>query len=88
MKLDVPVEGMEVSKNGYTKIIYYDSVKDSLGCDGQCINFKIADINWKKSLQTNKLVHLRPKLFINSVPESTMKLAGSIDFSVKFNLGF
>ena len=88
VKLDVPVEGMEVSKNGYTKIIYYDSTKDSLGCDGQCINFKIADINWKKLLQTNKLVHLQPKLLINSVPESTMKLAGSIDFSVKFNLGF
>ena len=87
-KLDVPVEGMEVSKNGYTKIVYYDSSTDSLGCDGQCINFNIADIDWKKLLQTNKIVHLQPKLVINSVPESTMKLAGSIDFSVKFNVGF
>jgi len=88
MRLDVPVEGLEVGQNGYTKIVYFDSSTDSLGCDGQCINFNIANIDWKKLLQTNKIVHLWPRLIINSVPESTMKLVGSIDFSVKFNVGF
>ncbi|MDD4974925.1 MAG: hypothetical protein PHY93_11275 [Bacteriovorax sp.] len=88
LKLDSPIEGPPVDADGYSTIVYYDRAKDSLDCDGRCIKLNLASIDWKKLLQTNKLVHLRPKLVINSVPLSTMKLAGSIDFSVKFNLGF
>lgn len=88
VKLDSPVEGVPVDANGYSKIVFYDRSKNSLECDGRCIKLNIAPVDWKKILQTNKLVHLQPKLVINSVPLSTMKLAGSIDFSVKFNLGF
>jgi hypothetical protein len=88
VKLDNPIEGLPVDANGYSKIVYYDSSKNSLECDGRCIKLNIAPVDWKKLLQTNKLVHLQPKLVINSVPLSSMKLAGSIDFSVKFNLGF
>jgi hypothetical protein len=88
IKLDSPVEGLPTDENGYAKILYFDSSKNSLRCDGRCIKFNIADVDWKKLLQKNKFVHIQPKLVINSVPKSTMKLAGSINFSVKFNLGF
>lgn len=87
-KLDSPVPGLPVDKNGYSRIVYYDRTKDRLGCDGRCIKFNIAPVNWKALLMTNKFVHLQPKLIINSVPQSTMKLAGAVNFSVKFNLGF
>jgi hypothetical protein len=88
LKLDSPIDGLPVDANGYSKIVYYDRTKDALDCDGRCIKLNVANVDWKKLLKANKLVHLQPKLTINSVPLSTMKLAGSIDFSVKFNLGF
>lgn len=88
IKLDYPAEGLPVGPDGFSKIVYYERSKGSLGCDEQCIKLNIANVNWKSILQNNKIVHLQPKLIINSVPLSTMKLAGSIDFSVKFNLGF
>jgi hypothetical protein len=88
IKLDSPVEGLPTDEKGYAKILYFDSSKNSLRCDGRCIKFNIADVDWKKLLQKNKFVRIQPKLVINSVPKSTMKLAGSINFSVKFNLGF
>lgn len=88
VKLDSPVPGLTADSNGYSRLLYYDSSKNPLECDGSCIKLNIARVDWKKLLQNNKLVHLLPKLVINSVPRSTMKLAGSIDFSVKFNLGF
>lgn len=87
-KLDNPVPGLPVDAQGFSRIVFYDRAKDSLGCDGHCIKLNIARVNWKQLLKTNKLVHLQPKLIINSVPLSSMKLAGSIEFSVKFNLGF
>lgn len=87
-KLDNPVPGLPVNDQGFSRIVFYDRAKDSLGCDGHCIKLNIARVNWKQLLKTNKLVHLQPKLIINSVPLSSMKLAGSIEFSVKFNLGF
>jgi hypothetical protein len=87
-KLENPVEGLAVDKHGYSRLIYYDSGADSLLCDEKCLKLNIVQVNWKELLRTNKIVHLQPKLTVNSVPASTMKLAGSIDFSVKFNLGF
>lgn len=87
-KLDNPVAGLPVNAEGFSRIVYYERAKDSLGCDGRCIKVNIANVNWKLLLKTNKLVHLQPKLVINSVPLSSMKLAGAIEFSVKFKLGF
>ncbi len=87
-KLDYPVPGIPVDANGYTRLVYFNQAKDKFGCDGRCMKLNIAPIDWKELLRTNKLIHLQPKLTINSVPLSTMKLAGSIDFSVKFELGF
>jgi hypothetical protein len=87
-KLDSPVPGIPVGPDGYIRLVYFSKATDSYGCDGRCIKLNIAPIDWKELLKTNKLVHLQPKLTINSVPLSTMKLAGSVDFSVKFNLGF
>lgn len=87
-KLDTPVTGLRMDGNGYSRIVYYDSAVDRLKCDGHCIRLNVANINWKELIQNNKLVHLQPKLVINAVPVSTMKLAGSVKFSVKFNLGF
>lgn len=87
-KLDIPVPGVPVDASGYTRLVYFNKVQDQLGCDGRCMKLNIAPINWKALLRDNKLVHLRPKITINSVPLSTMKLAGSIDFSIKFQLGF
>ena len=88
VKLDNPVEDLEVDQNGFSKIIFFDRATDTVSCDGQCLKLNVVHIDWKRLLQTNKLVHIQPKLVINSVPKRSMKLAGSIDFSIKFNLGF
>lgn len=87
-KLDNPIDGLPVDSNGFSRLVYFDRTKDQLGCDGRCLKLNITPVDWKQLLKSNKLVHLQPKIIINSVPLSTMKLAGSIDFSVKFNLGF
>lgn len=88
MKFNSPVDGLPVNSKGYSKILYFDRTKDVLQCEGYCIKLNIVNVNWKKILKANKLVHIKPKLVINSVPTSTMKLAGSVDFSVKLNVGF
>ncbi|MGZ3787179.1 MAG: hypothetical protein ACXVLQ_01580 [Bacteriovorax sp.] len=87
-KLDNSIEGLPVDTQGYARLVYFDRAEDQLECNGRCIKLNIAPVDWRQLLKTNKMVHLQPKLIINSVPLSTMKLAGSIDFSVKFNLGF
>lgn len=87
-KLDVPIPGLLVDTAGFSKVVYYERTTRILDCNNLCIKFNIANVNWKQLFKTNKIVHLKPKLIINSVPLSTMKLAGTIDFSVKFNLGF
>jgi hypothetical protein len=87
-KFDNPVPGLPVDSNGFSKLVYFSKNNDKLSCEGRCLKLNIAPVDWKELLKTNKLAHLQPKLIINSVPLSTMKLAGSIDFSIKFNLGF
>ena len=87
-KFDIPVPGLAIDAAGFSKVVYYEKTRKILDCDKLCINFNIANIDWREIFKTNKIVHLKPKLIINSVPLSTMKLAGTIDFSVKFNLGF
>lgn len=87
-KFDVPVPGLEVDAEGFSKIVYYDRAKDFLTNGDQLVKFNISKVDWKQILETNKFVQLRPKMVINSVPLSSMKLSGSIDFSVKFDVGF
>jgi hypothetical protein len=86
--LDEPVEGVTMDEKGYTRLVYFDSSEDKLECEERCINLKVEKINWKKILKANKQIKLQPKIIINSVPKSSMALAGSVGFSVKFKLGF
>lgn len=87
-RLDHPVPGIPADADGYTRLVYFNQAQDKFGCDGRCMKLNISPIDWKELLKNNKIIHLQPKLTIKSVPLSSMKLAGSIDFSVKFDLGF
>jgi len=87
-KFDAPIPHMQEDNEGNSRLVYFDHNETPLGCNGKCLRLNIANLDWKKLLQANKLVHLQPKLIINSVPVSTMRLAVEIEFSVKFNLGF
>lgn len=86
--LDEPIENVPVDEKGYSRLVYFDNVDQKLECEDRCINLKLEKVNWKKILQQNKKVKLQPKIIINSVPKSSMALAGSVGFSVKFKLGF
>ena len=87
-KMDnIPV-GVPVDEKGYARLLFFDRKIQSLGCEDRCLTFEQEPIVWKDLIARNKLISIHPKIIINSVPLSTMKLAGSIDFSVKFNLGF
>ncbi len=87
-KLKTPVSGIGVDEAGFTRLLYFDRKIQNLGCDDKCLNFEQEKLNWKDIMAQNKVITIRPKIIINSVPLNTMKLAGSIDFSVKLNLGF
>ena len=86
--LDQPLKGTATDENGMTKLVSYDKKVNPLECDGRCLNLKIEKLNWKELIQNNPKIKLQPKIVINSVPKSTMALAGSVSFSIKFNLGF
>jgi hypothetical protein len=86
--LNNPVEGLAVDKKGFSRLVYYDKKVHKLGCDGKCLNLRIERVKWKELIRLNPHVTLQPKIIVNSVPKSTMALAGAVDFSIKFNLGF
>jgi hypothetical protein len=86
--LDHPQEAFPVNENGMVKLVSFDKKINDLECDGRCLNLKIEKLDWKKLIKNNPKLKLQPKIIINSVPKSTMALAGSVSFSIKFNLGF
>lgn len=86
--LNHPQENFPVNENGMVKLVSFDKKLNDLECEGRCINLKIEKINWKELIKNNPKIKLQPKIVINSVPKSTMALAGSVSFSIKFNLGF
>jgi len=86
--LDKEVPGVPVNENGMTRLVYFDKSQHAIECDGRCLNLRIEKINWKELIRNNPKIKIQPKIVINSVPKSTMALAGSVSFSIKFNLGF
>lgn len=86
--LDHPIPGIALDKNGMTRLVYYNKKSDDLDCDGTCLNLRLEKLDWKELIQNNPKIKLQPRIVINSVPKSTMALAGSVSFSIKFNLGF
>lgn len=86
--LDHNLPGVNLDEGGMTRLVYYDKKIHDLGCNGQCLNLRIEKIDWKELIRNNPKVKLQPKILINSVPKSTMALAGSVSFSIKFNPGF
>lgn len=87
-KLANPPVGVPMEADGYVRLLFFDRKIHSLGCEEKCLEFEQENISWKKIIAENKIISIKPKIVINSVPLSTMKLAGSVDFSVKFDVGF
>jgi hypothetical protein len=87
-KLKNPIDGLLVDENGYTRILYYERASSGLSCDNKCLVLKVEKIDWKKFFKENSSLEIKPVVTVNSVPDSTMKLAGLIEFSIKFNVGF
>ncbi len=86
--LDRPLSGATVDEKGLTRLVFFDKKVHPLECEGRCLNLRIEKLNWKELIKNNPKIKLQPKIVINSVPKSTMALAGSVSFSIKFNLGF
>lgn len=86
--LDTIQPNFQVNEYGMVKLVSFDKKLNDLECDGRCLNLNIEKINWKELIKNNPKLKLQPKIVINSVPKSTMALAGSVSFSIKFNLGF
>lgn len=86
--LDKAQSEFPVNENGMVKLVSFDKQLNDLECEGRCLNLKIEKLNWKELIKNNPKIKLQPKIVINSVPKSTMALAGSVSFSIKFNLGF
>jgi hypothetical protein len=87
-KLHRPIDGLPVDQDGYTRMLYFNRGEHTLSCGDKCLILRSEKVNWKKFLLDNPSLELKPIITINSVPDSTMKLAGSIEYSIKFNVGF
>jgi hypothetical protein len=86
--LNKPLAGVPLDENGMTRLVYFDKKSHQLDCEDRCLSLRIDKINWKELIKNNPKIKLQPKITINSVPKSTMSLAGAVGFSIKFNLGF
>lgn len=86
--LDKKIPGIPMDEQGLSRLVYFDKAKHQIECEGRCLNLRIEKINWKELIKNNPKIKIQPKIVINSVPKSTMALAGSVSFSIKFNLGF
>jgi hypothetical protein len=87
-QLENNLPGVALDSQGMTRLVYYDASKNGIDCDGGCINLKIEKLDWKELIKNNPRIKLLPKIVINSVPKSSMALAGSVSFSIKFEPGF
>ena len=86
--LDKDEFNVPLRESSFIKLVSFDKSIDELDCEGKCLKLNIEKINWKDLIKNNPKIKLQPKIFINSVPKSDMALAGSVSFSIKFNLGF
>lgn len=86
--LDSSQSHLPFSESTMIKLVSFDKKLNDLECDGRCLNLNIEKVNWKQLIKNNPKIKLQPKIIINSVPKSTTALAGSVSFSIKFNLGF
>jgi hypothetical protein len=86
--LDTIQPNFKTNEDGMVKLVSFDKKLNDLECEGRCLNLNIEKVNWKELIKNNPKIKLQPKIVINSVPKSTMALAGSVSFSIKFNLGF
>lgn len=82
------IENPPFAESTVIKLVSFDKKLNDLECEGRCLNLDIEKVNWKELIKNNKKLKLQPKIIINSVPKSTMALAGSVSFSIKFDLGF
>lgn len=87
-KLKTPPVGVQPDEKGYYRLLYFDVKQQSLGCDDKCLKLMQEKVDWKKIIAENQIITIKPKIVVNSVPRSSMKLAGSVEFSVKFDVGF
>ena len=88
VKLHKPIDGLPMDEEGFTRMLYYDRADKTLSCNEKCLVIKSEHVNWKKFLQDNPSLEIKPLIKINAVPDTAMKLAGSIEYSIKFNVGF
>lgn len=80
---------LPVDEKGFTRLLYFDRKVQVLECEDKCLHLEQdVGVNWKEIMANNKVISIHPKIVINSVPLRSMKLAGSVDFSVKFDVGF
>jgi hypothetical protein len=86
--LEHDIPGVNPDVNGMTRLVYYDKKIHDLECEKTCLNLRIEKINWKELIKNNPKIKLQPKIYINSVPKSSMALAGSVSFSIKLKLKF
>ena len=61
--------------------------RENLGCLGRCLELKVADVNWKEIVKTQRTFVIYTELVVESVPQTKMKIGGSLGLSVGLQLG-
>lgn len=90
MKKKFKSKEMPLPLKNSTLLLSYDKKQspNSLGCDSKCIDLKISDVDWKALLDKERDFIVQTVLIVDAVPESNMKLGGTVNFSLGIDLGF
>lgn len=73
-----------------TLVLSYDKKENpsALACNGKCVHLKVNDVNWKEMLKKERDFIVQTVLIVDQVPDSNMKLGGTVNFSLGVDLGF
>lgn len=85
----LPADGQMDRQGGGILVASYDSELDreSLGCLGRCLDLKISDVKWKEIVKSQRTFVIYTELVVDSVPQTKMKIGGSLGLSVGLQLG-
>lgn len=85
----IPGDNQNDRQGGGILVASYDRELDreNLGCLGRCLDLKIANVNWKEIVKSQRTFVIYTELVVESVPQTKMKIGGSLGLSVGLQLG-
>lgn len=90
MKKKYKNKEMPLPLENSTLVLSYDKTlqPSALACETKCVHLTVSDVDWKKMLKTERDFIVQTVLVVDQVPDSNMKLGGTVNFSLGVDIGF